>query len=172
AYADESWNIGLVTYIKSLSNMTTQSNKLGLQIEEGKKMVVDDNGSVFKETELGYYNIAVDGSEGNRKRGVGARARAWLEDVGLISGWMDLVVSFGMRDTIVMILSTFMSAKNPALQPSMKEILAMLTGDLELPPLRVEYSLSPPSRFKSHRKAQRPKVMVPKELILHLYLLI
>ncbi|GJR07539.1 receptor-like serine/threonine-protein kinase [Tanacetum coccineum] len=43
--------------------------------------------------------------------------------------------------------------------PSMKEIVAMLSGDLELPPLRVEYSPSPPSRFRSHRKAQRPKVM-------------
>ncbi|GJR94129.1 hypothetical protein Tco_0266303 [Tanacetum coccineum] len=31
-YADEPWNIGLVIYIESISNMTTQSDKLGLQI--------------------------------------------------------------------------------------------------------------------------------------------
>ncbi|GJT06026.1 receptor-like serine/threonine-protein kinase [Tanacetum coccineum] len=44
--------------------------------------------------------------------------------------------------------------KNPALRPSMKEIVAMLSGDLEPPPLPVEYSPSPPSRFRSHRKAR------------------
>ncbi|KAD5961280.1 hypothetical protein E3N88_12753 [Mikania micrantha] len=44
--------------------------------------------------------------------------------------------------------------KSPALRPSMKEVVAMLSGDLEPPPLPVEYSPSPPSRFKSHRKAR------------------
>ncbi|CAI9273992.1 unnamed protein product [Lactuca saligna] len=42
--------------------------------------------------------------------------------------------------------------KSPAFRPSMKEVVAMLSGDLEPPPLPVEYSPSPPSRFKSHRK--------------------
>lgn len=42
--------------------------------------------------------------------------------------------------------------KSPALRPSMKEVVAMLSGDLEPPPLPAEYSPSPPSRFKSHRK--------------------
>ncbi|GKB46255.1 Myc-type, basic helix-loop-helix domain-containing protein, partial [Tanacetum coccineum] len=114
------------------------------------------------------------------RRGVGARAG--VVEVVLIDGWMDLVVSFGGGDTIVMILipvvgifrksvmfiamgfyrygqgtsfslyysGTFM----PALQPSMKEIVAMLSRDLELPPLLVEYSHLPPSRFRSHRKAR------------------
>ncbi|GJW63247.1 augmin subunit 2, partial [Tanacetum coccineum] len=49
---------------------------------------------------------------------------------------------------------TFMPAKNPTLQPSMKEIVAMLSSDLELPSLPVKYSPSPPSRFRSHRKAR------------------
>ncbi|KAJ0551772.1 putative protein kinase RLK-Pelle-RLCK-XI family [Helianthus annuus] len=44
--------------------------------------------------------------------------------------------------------------KSPALRPSMKEVVAMLSGELEPPPLPVEYSPSPPSRFKSHRKAR------------------
>lgn len=44
--------------------------------------------------------------------------------------------------------------KSPALRPSMKEVVAMLSGDLEPPPLPVEYSPSPPSRFKSHRKVR------------------
>ncbi|GKC01595.1 hypothetical protein Tco_0987731 [Tanacetum coccineum] len=49
---------------------------------------------------------------------------------------------------------TFMPAKNAAPQTSMKEIVAILSGDLELPPLPVEYSPSPPSHFRSHRKAR------------------
>lgn len=44
--------------------------------------------------------------------------------------------------------------KSPALRPSMKEVVAMLSGDLEPPPLPVEYSPSTPSRFRSHRKAR------------------
>ncbi|KAJ0658190.1 putative protein kinase RLK-Pelle-RLCK-XI family [Helianthus annuus] len=41
--------------------------------------------------------------------------------------------------------------KSPALRPSMKEVVAMLSGDLEPPPLPVEYSQS---RHKSHRKGR------------------
>ncbi|KAK1409178.1 hypothetical protein QVD17_35703 [Tagetes erecta] len=44
--------------------------------------------------------------------------------------------------------------KSPALRPSMKEVVAMLSGELEPPPLPVEYSPSPTSRFKSRRKAR------------------
>ncbi|GJX86749.1 hypothetical protein Tco_0337523 [Tanacetum coccineum] len=55
---------------------------------------------------------------------------------------------------------TFMPAKNPAPQTSMKEIVAILSGDLELPPLPVEYSPSPPSYFRSHRKARYNKEMI------------
>ncbi|KAI3808851.1 hypothetical protein L1987_24814 [Smallanthus sonchifolius] len=44
--------------------------------------------------------------------------------------------------------------KSPSLRPSMKEVVAMLSGELEPPPLPVEYSPSPPSRFKSHRKVR------------------
>ncbi|GKD33014.1 hypothetical protein Tco_1248523 [Tanacetum coccineum] len=50
--------------------------------------------------------------------------------------------------------------------PSMKEIVAMLYGDLELPPLPVEYSPSPPSRFRSHRKA-RAKAMKARMVEAH-----
>ncbi|KAK9060921.1 hypothetical protein SSX86_018101 [Deinandra increscens subsp. villosa] len=41
--------------------------------------------------------------------------------------------------------------KSPALRPSMKEVVAMLSGELEPPPLPAEYSQS---RFKSRRKVQ------------------
>ncbi|XP_076923638.1 receptor-like serine/threonine-protein kinase At4g25390 [Bidens hawaiensis] len=44
--------------------------------------------------------------------------------------------------------------KVAAHRPSMKEVVAMLSGDLEPPPLPVEYSLSPPSRYRSRRKAR------------------
>nr|XP_043610243.1 receptor-like serine/threonine-protein kinase At4g25390 [Erigeron canadensis] len=47
--------------------------------------------------------------------------------------------------------------KSPALRPSMKEVVAMLSGELEPPPLPMEYSPSPPSRFRSHRKARKPQ---------------
>ncbi|KAA8533803.1 hypothetical protein F0562_031320 [Nyssa sinensis] len=44
--------------------------------------------------------------------------------------------------------------KSPARRPSMKEVVGMLSGDLEAPQLPVELSPSPPSRypFKSHKK--------------------
>ncbi|KAJ8536723.1 hypothetical protein K7X08_035124 [Anisodus acutangulus] len=46
--------------------------------------------------------------------------------------------------------------KSPARRPSMKEVVGMLSGDLEAPQLPVELSPSPPSRlpFKSHKKAR------------------
>ncbi|XP_071705998.1 receptor-like serine/threonine-protein kinase At4g25390 [Rutidosis leptorrhynchoides] len=44
--------------------------------------------------------------------------------------------------------------KSPAQRPSMKEVVAMLSGELEPPPLPVEYSPSTPSRFRSRRKAR------------------
>ncbi|CAK9164721.1 unnamed protein product [Ilex paraguariensis] len=44
--------------------------------------------------------------------------------------------------------------KSPARRPSMKEVVGMLTGDLEPPPLPVEISPSPPSRHKSHKKVR------------------
>ncbi|KAL3341986.1 hypothetical protein AABB24_026151 [Solanum stoloniferum] len=46
--------------------------------------------------------------------------------------------------------------KSPARRPSMKEVVGMLSGDLEAPQLPVELSPSPPSRFpiKSHRKVR------------------
>lgn len=45
--------------------------------------------------------------------------------------------------------------KSPALRPSMKEVVAMLSGDLLPPQLPVEFSPSPPSRFpKSHKKVR------------------
>lgn len=45
--------------------------------------------------------------------------------------------------------------KSPALRPSMKEVVGILSGDLEPPQLPVELSPSPPSRYrsKSHKKA-------------------
>ncbi|KAJ7975616.1 Receptor-like serine/threonine-protein kinase [Quillaja saponaria] len=44
--------------------------------------------------------------------------------------------------------------KSPAHRPSMKEVVGMLTGELEAPQLPVEFSPSPPSRFpfKSRKK--------------------
>ncbi|KAK2980938.1 hypothetical protein RJ640_022917 [Escallonia rubra] len=45
--------------------------------------------------------------------------------------------------------------KAPALRPSMKEVVAMLSGDLEPPQLPVELSPSPPSRFPSKLKRVR-----------------
>ncbi|CAI9771866.1 unnamed protein product [Fraxinus pennsylvanica] len=46
--------------------------------------------------------------------------------------------------------------KSPACRPSMKEVVGMLSGDLESPQLPVEFSPSPPSRFpyKSHKKVR------------------
>ncbi|TMW83758.1 hypothetical protein EJD97_000786 [Solanum chilense] len=46
--------------------------------------------------------------------------------------------------------------KSPARRPSMKEVVGMLSGDLEAPQLPVELSPSPPSRFpiKSHKKVR------------------
>ncbi|XP_022866495.1 receptor-like serine/threonine-protein kinase At4g25390 [Olea europaea var. sylvestris] len=46
--------------------------------------------------------------------------------------------------------------KSPARRPSMKEVVGMLSGDLESPHLPVEFSPSPASRFpyKSHRKVR------------------
>ncbi|KAL2527155.1 Receptor-like serine/threonine-protein kinase [Abeliophyllum distichum] len=46
--------------------------------------------------------------------------------------------------------------KSPARRPSMKEVVGMLSGDLESPQLPVEFSPSPPSRFpyKSHKKVR------------------
>ncbi|KAL7003243.1 hypothetical protein U1Q18_004401 [Sarracenia purpurea var. burkii] len=46
--------------------------------------------------------------------------------------------------------------KSPARRPSMKEVVGMLSGQLECPKLPVELSPSPPSRFpfKSHKKAR------------------
>ncbi|KAI4351856.1 hypothetical protein L6164_006162 [Bauhinia variegata] len=45
--------------------------------------------------------------------------------------------------------------KSPARRPSIKEVVGMLSGELEPPQLPVEYSPSPPSRFpfKSRKKA-------------------
>ncbi|KAF3662356.1 Receptor-like serine/threonine-protein kinase [Capsicum chinense] len=46
--------------------------------------------------------------------------------------------------------------KSPACRPSMKEVVGMLSGDLEAPQLPVELSPSPPSRFpfKSHKRVR------------------
>lgn len=46
--------------------------------------------------------------------------------------------------------------KSPARRPSMKEVVGMLSGDLEAPQLPVELSPSPPSRFpfKSHKRVR------------------
>ncbi|KAL2550295.1 Receptor-like serine/threonine-protein kinase [Forsythia ovata] len=46
--------------------------------------------------------------------------------------------------------------KSPARRPSMKEVVGMLSGDLESPQLPVEFSPSPPTRFpyKSHKKVR------------------
>uniref|UniRef100_A0A5B6ZBT1 Protein kinase domain-containing protein n=1 Tax=Davidia involucrata TaxID=16924 RepID=A0A5B6ZBT1_DAVIN len=46
--------------------------------------------------------------------------------------------------------------KLPARRPSMKEVVGMLSGELEAPQLPVEFSPSPPSRhpFKSHKKVR------------------
>ena len=46
--------------------------------------------------------------------------------------------------------------KSPARRPSMKEVVGMLTGELEPPQLPVEYSPSTPSRFpfKSRKKGR------------------
>lgn len=46
--------------------------------------------------------------------------------------------------------------KSPARRPSMKEIVAFLLGELELPQLPIEFSPSPPSRnpYKSHKKVR------------------
>lgn len=46
--------------------------------------------------------------------------------------------------------------KSPARRPSMKEVVGMLSGNLEAPQLPVELSPSPPSRFpfKSHKKVR------------------
>ncbi|XP_060203479.1 receptor-like serine/threonine-protein kinase At4g25390 [Lycium barbarum] len=46
--------------------------------------------------------------------------------------------------------------KSPARRPSMKEVVGMLSGDLEAPQLPVELSPSPPSHFpyKSHKKVR------------------
>ncbi|XP_024981685.1 receptor-like serine/threonine-protein kinase At4g25390 [Cynara cardunculus var. scolymus] len=55
---------------------------------------------------------------------------------------------------VCIIVALLCLQKSPALRPSMKEVVAMLSGDLEPPPLPVEYSPSPPSRFRSHRKVR------------------
>ncbi|GKC70078.1 hypothetical protein Tco_1115961, partial [Tanacetum coccineum] len=55
-------------------------------------------------------NMKKQGRESKRREGVGERAG--VEEIALIGGWMDLL-------------------------PSMKEIVAMLSGDLKLPPLPV-----------------------------------
>ncbi|GFY92937.1 protein kinase superfamily protein [Actinidia rufa] len=46
--------------------------------------------------------------------------------------------------------------KSPARRPSMKEVVGMLSGELESPQLPIEFSPSPPSRipFKSHKKVR------------------
>ncbi|GAV61846.1 Pkinase domain-containing protein/Pkinase_Tyr domain-containing protein [Cephalotus follicularis] len=46
--------------------------------------------------------------------------------------------------------------KSPTRRPSMKEVVAMLTGESQAPQLPTEFSPSPPSRFpyKSHKKAR------------------
>lgn len=46
--------------------------------------------------------------------------------------------------------------KSPARRPSMKEVVGVLSGDMESPKLPIEFSPSPPSRFpyKSRRKVQ------------------
>lgn len=46
--------------------------------------------------------------------------------------------------------------KSPTRRPSMKEVVAILLGELELPQLPIEFSPSPPSRnaYKSHKKVR------------------
>nr|GEV41451.1 receptor-like serine/threonine-protein kinase At4g25390 [Tanacetum cinerariifolium] len=90
-------------------------------------------------------------------------ARAGVVEVALIGGWMDLVISLQGTRFSLYYSGTFMPAKNPALQPSMKEIVAMLSSDLDLPPLPVECSPSIPSGFRSHRKARQNRAaLLPK----------
>ncbi|XP_057489385.1 receptor-like serine/threonine-protein kinase At2g45590 [Actinidia eriantha] len=52
--------------------------------------------------------------------------------------------------------------KSPARRPSMKEVVGMLSGELESPQLPIEFSPSPPSRFpfKSHKKDLHPLYFV------------
>ncbi|KAJ4829744.1 hypothetical protein Tsubulata_043739, partial [Turnera subulata] len=45
--------------------------------------------------------------------------------------------------------------KSPARRPSMKEIVGMLTGEIEAPPLPSEFSPSPPSRFPHKPRSQK-----------------
>ncbi|KAL8240874.1 hypothetical protein R6Q59_014229 [Mikania micrantha] len=78
-----------------------------------------------------------------------ARAGKLLDLVDQSIQWLDREQAL-----VCIVVALLCLQKSPALRPSMKEVVAMLSGDLEPPPLPVEYSPSPPSRFKSHRKAR------------------
>ncbi|GJU52119.1 hypothetical protein Tco_1221674, partial [Tanacetum coccineum] len=70
-------------------------------IEEGKKMVVEDNGSVFEEIELDYYNSgnvdAMSVESGSVKRG-GRRKKS----VGRINGGCKITgCSGGVKDYVM-----------------------------------------------------------------------
>ncbi|XP_076928758.1 receptor-like serine/threonine-protein kinase At4g25390 [Bidens hawaiensis] len=88
-----------------------------------------------------------------------ANLLSWARHLARAGKLQDLVdqsiEGLDREQVLVCIVSALLCLqKNPALRPSMKEVVATLSGELEPPPLPVEYSPSPPSRFKSHRKVR------------------
>nr|GMC94406.1 receptor-like serine/threonine-protein kinase At4g25390 [Ipomoea batatas] len=88
-----------------------------------------------------------------------ANLLSWARHLARVGKLLDLVdqsiESLNKEQALLCIkVALLCLQKSPARRPSMKEVVGVLSGELELPELPVELSPSPPSRFayKSHRK--------------------
>nr|GMD02204.1 receptor-like serine/threonine-protein kinase At4g25390 [Ipomoea batatas] len=97
-----------------------------------------------------------------------ANLLSWARHLARVGKLLDLVdqsiESLNKEQALLCIkVALLCLQKSPARRPSMKEVVGVLSGELEPPELPVELSPSPPSRFayKSHRKARSVLIFYP-----------